>query len=243
MRKEDNVKKLITTLVFITAAYALPLIGSPDLIIDWRIVTLMLAGAVMLLTQPAFNFKDASAHKDDDRSSVILILGAGVVCQILPVLEWAYLRQLSEGTPNVVAITIGLSMLIGGLAFRIWSIRTLGKFFTATVQRVEGHRVIEHGPYAIVRHPSYLGAYVAMLGSAVLLEAYFSVVLGAVAIWLVYQYRIRFEEQLLVREFGEEYRRFMADKPALIPAIFGRRVAEAWKRYIAKLERVDVMID
>ncbi len=236
-------KKLITTLVFITAAYALPLIGSPGLILDWRIVTLMLAGAVMLLTQPAFNFKDASAHKVDDRLSVILILGAGVVCQILPVLEWAYVRQLSQGMPSTFAVAIGLSMLIGGLAFRIWSIRTLGKFFTATVQRVEGHRVIKHGPYAIVRHPSYLGAYVAMLGSAVLLEAYFSVVIGAVAIWLVYQYRIRFEEQLLVREFGEEYRQFMADAPALIPAVLGRRVAEAWKRYIAKLERVDVMMD
>ncbi len=236
-------KKLTTTLVFIAVAYALPLIGRPDLIIDWRIVTLMLAGAVMLLTQPAFNFKDASAHKNDDRLSVVLILGAGVICQILPVIEWAYVRQLWEGTPNLIAIVIGLSMLIGGLAFRIWSIRTLGKFFTATVQRVEGHRVIKHGPYAIVRHPSYLGAYVAMLGSAVLLEAYFSVAIGAVAIWLVYQYRIRFEEQLLVREFGEEYRQFMADTPALIPAVFGRRVSKAWKRYIANFERADVMLD
>lgn len=235
--------KLITTLVFIATAYALPLIGRPDLILDWRIVTLMLAGAVMLLTQPAFNFKDASAHKDDDRLSVFLILGAGVVCQILPVIEWAYVRQLSEGTPNAFAIATGLSMLIGGLAFRIWSIRTLGKFFTATVQRVEGHRVIKHGPYAIVRHPSYLGAYVAMLGSAVLLEAYFGAVISAISIWLVYQYRIRFEEQLLLREFGEEYQQFKADTPALIPAVLGRRVAGAWRRYIAKLERVDVMMD
>lgn len=236
-------KKQVTTIVFITVAYALPLIGNPALILDWRIVTLMLAGAVMLMTQPAFNFKDASAHKDNDRLSVILILGAGIACQMLPVIEWAYLRNLADGAPNIIAIVVGLSMLTGGLAFRIWSIRTLGKFFTATVQRVEGHRVIKHGPYAIVRHPSYLGAYVAILGSAVLLEAYFSVVIGAVAIWLVYQYRIRFEEQLLVREFGEEYRQFMTDTPALIPAVFGRRLTDAWKRYIAKLERANVMMD
>ncbi len=236
-------KKFVSTIVFIATAYALPLIGNPALILDWRIIALMLAGAVMLLSQPALTFRDASAHKDNDRLSVLLILGAGVVCQILPVIEWAYVCQLSEGTPNAFAIVIGLSMLIGGLAFRIWSIRTLGKFFTATVQRVEGHRVIKHGPYAIVRHPSYLGAYVAMLGSAVLLEAYFSVVIGAVTIWLVYQYRIRFEEQLLVREFGEEYRQYMADKPALIPAVLGRRLAKAWRRYIAKLERADFMMD
>ena len=236
-------KQIVTTLGFIAVAYAAPLIAAPALLLDWRIVTLMVAGVVMLMTQPAFTLKDASVHKNNDRLSVFLILGAGVVCQILPVLEWAYGRNLSEATPKLVAIVIGLSMLIGGLAFRIWSIRTLGKFFTATVQRVEGQRVIKHGPYTIVRHPSYLGAYVAMLGSAVLLEAYFSVVIGAIAIWLVYQYRIRFEEQLLTREFGEEYRQFMANTPALIPAVCGRRVAETWKRCIAKLERIDVMMD
>lgn len=243
MRKEDNVKKLITTLVFITAAYALPLIGSPDLIIDWRIVTLMLAGAVMLLTQPAFNFKDASAHKDDDRSSVILILGAGVVCQILPVLEWAYVRQLSEGTPNVVAITIGLSMLIGGLAFRIWSIRTLGKFFTATVQRVEGHRVIKHGPYAIVRHPSYLGATVAMVGTSVLLGAWVAGVVSLIMLTAAYAYRIAAEERLLTQEFGEEYSVYRTGTPGLIPGSSCRQWARVAAALSRQLEKSTPMLD
>ncbi len=230
-------KKFVSTIVFIATAYALPLIGNPALILDWRIIALMLAGAVMLLSQPALTFRDASAHKDNDRLSVLLILGAGVVCQILPVIEWAHVRQLSEVTPNTIAIVVGLSMLIGGLTFRIWSIRTLGKFFTATVQRVEGHRVIKHGLYAIVRHLSgYLGFYVAMLGSAVLLEAYFSVVIGAVTIWLVYQW----PHSLRRTAPGARVRRRVpaihgVDKPALIPAVLGRRMAKAWRRYIAKL--------
>src|SRR5687768_6527971 len=51
----------------------------------------------------------------------------------------------------------GLAVFAAGLSIRVWSIRTLGRFFIYTVRVEEGHSVVDTGPYSAVRHPSYTG--------------------------------------------------------------------------------------
>ncbi len=213
-------KKFVVTIIFAVACYVLPLAFVPQLIQDPRVVLLIVACAIMLMTQPAFSFGDATAQRKADRYSVLLIFAAGLISQVLPVVEWAYLHSESAVDGSSVPAAAGATLIAGGLAFRIWSIRTLGRFFTTTVQRVDGQRVIRTGPYSIVRHPSYLGAYLAMLGAPVLLGSWYSLPVVALLLALTYRHRIAAEETLLLAEFGGEYRDYMNTTPALIPGLY-----------------------
>ncbi len=234
--------KITHTIVFIAAALFLPLLGQPILLLDPRTIILAIAGILLLVSQPTLDLREAAAHRAADRSSFLLILIAGLLSQISAVVEWAYLREFSPFAFNRPEIIAGLVLWSGGLAFRIWSIRTLGKFFTVTVQRVDGHRVIKHGPYAIVRHPSYLGAIVAMLGSSVLLAAWFSLFIGATLLAIAYYTRILAEERLLVNEFGDEYRNYIASTPALLP--LSRRLSQSARGLLARLSQPgNVIVD
>src|SRR5918911_3403865 len=59
---------------------------------------------------------------------------------------------------------LGVALILLGAALRLWSILTLGRFFTPNVTVSSGQRVVERGPYRFVRHPSYSGLLLIMLG-------------------------------------------------------------------------------
>ncbi len=195
-------------LAFVAISYGVPLIGRPELLADPRIVLLMLACAVVLITQPEFSLREARRDAAADGYSVLAIMAGASISQVAPVIEWAY-RANHEA--SVAWIVVGAAMLIGGTAFRIWAIRTLGGYFTATVSIQDGHELIATGPYRYMRHPSYLGAYIAMIGSAVLLQAFASAVFTSVLMGAVYVYRIWREDRELQRKFDRaRMRRFAA---------------------------------
>lgn len=55
---------------------------------------------------------------------------------------------------------------IVGVSWRYWCYRTLDKFFTFRIQIQDGQKIIKHGPYRYLAHPSYLGQNLNALGIA-----------------------------------------------------------------------------
>ena len=117
-------------------------------------------------------------------------------------------------------VAAGVMLLWLGVAFRLWAIFTLGRFFKLTVTIQEGHRVVDRGPYRWLRHPSYTGALLAGAGIGLALDDWLSIVvlLGAMAI--AYLIRIPVEERALLEEFGEDYADYAARTARLVPGVF-----------------------
>jgi protein-S-isoprenylcysteine O-methyltransferase Ste14 len=193
-------KRILKALAYVVAFYVVPLAAKPTLLADPRIMFLMLVCMLVLLTQPDFSLRDVRRLAKSDGYSVVLIMVAGGVTQIAPVVEWAYRTNREWHAPWVI---VGSLMLVGGTAFRIWAIKTLGKFFTSTVEIQDDHQLIKTGPYRYMKHPSYFGAYVAVIGSAVLLHAPISIGIAAVVMGAAYAYRIALEDRELRKHFGE----------------------------------------
>ncbi|KAI0646287.1 ICMT-domain-containing protein [Trametes meyenii] len=57
--------------------------------------------------------------------------------------------------------------LIGG-AVRVWSYRTLGRFFTWQLAVKSDHKLVTEGPYAFVRHPSYTSWVMVLIGNFIM---------------------------------------------------------------------------
>ena len=118
------------------------------------------------------------------------------------------------------AVIAGLAVLAAGVALRTWAILTLGRMFKFVVVIQDGHRVVESGPYRLLRHPSYTGALVAFLGAGITLDSWLSM-LALVAIPLIaILVRIRVEEAELATALGTQYSSYASRTRRLVPGLW-----------------------
>jgi isoprenylcysteine carboxyl methyltransferase (ICMT) family protein YpbQ len=61
----------------------------------------------------------------------------------------------------------GFMLFLGGIAYRLWAIKTLGKYYWHIVREVDAHKIVDSGPYRHIRHPAYAGMIAANLGIVV----------------------------------------------------------------------------
>src|SRR5579884_3563373 len=96
--------------------------------------------------------------------------------------------------------------MIAGLLLRAWANRALGSSYTRTLRVDAEQRVIQAGPYRLVRHPGYLGTMMVWIGAP--LAAGNGIVAAVVGFILLraYRNRIAAEERLLRDTFGANYR-------------------------------------
>jgi protein-S-isoprenylcysteine O-methyltransferase Ste14 len=113
---------------------------------------------------------------------------------------------------------IGLAVLAVSTVFAIWARVALGTSWSVG-PRVTGDRQLHtRGPYAVTRHPIYTGLLGMLLGTAMLGglgEWIVPAVVGLIAVVA----KIRMEERLLLAVFPDEYRRYRAHVPQLIPGL------------------------
>jgi protein-S-isoprenylcysteine O-methyltransferase Ste14 len=116
---------------------------------------------------------------------------------------------------DVVFVT-GLVLMIGGLALRWYSIWVLGTSFTCNVATRPGQQVVQSGPYRWVRHPSYTGGLLTVLGVLVCGLNWASLA-ALILVAFGYANRIRVEERALAADLGSAYRDYMRRTRRLIP--------------------------
>ena len=211
-------KKLVTAVISNGLMVGLPLIGKPLLLFHYKILIIIAGSVVMWLTQPAFSAKETKQKKDSDNFTVLLILSMSFISVLVPVFQWAYFGN--TGNEFTMATLGGILMIVTGLIFRAWAVRTLGKYFTPTIQIKDDHALITNGPYNIVRHPSYTGAFLCISGGAVLLETWVGLIICILAMSTAYYFRISLEEEKLTEHFGVNYKNYKARTNRIIPFIW-----------------------
>jgi protein-S-isoprenylcysteine O-methyltransferase Ste14 len=113
----------------------------------------------------------------------------------------------------------GIIVMILGIIFRQWSIAVLGRFFSGTVSTQEGQKVVEKGPYKYIRHPSYTGAFIILIGIGLALQSWGAVIILVFLFSLGYGYRIHVEEKVLISKLGDPYIEYKKRTKRLIPYI------------------------
>ncbi|MBV9392646.1 MAG: isoprenylcysteine carboxylmethyltransferase family protein [Verrucomicrobia bacterium] len=111
-------------------------------------------------------------------------------------------------------------LLVSGIALRIWAIHHLGRFFTVDVGIQAGHHIIQDGPYRFVRHPSYSGAILALIGIACLTFNWLGFFLIVICTLTAFAVRIPVEERALREQFDGEYEEYAARTKRLIPRVY-----------------------
>jgi protein-S-isoprenylcysteine O-methyltransferase Ste14 len=118
-------------------------------------------------------------------------------------------------------LAVGGYLVFPGLALLLWARRALGRmYFVSTgfgAQLFAGHELVTSGPFAVVRHPMYLGLIAAALGSLCLYRTWTALVYAVCAPFLLL--RARREERILAQEFGGAWRAYCRRVPAFLPRL------------------------
>lgn len=114
---------------------------------------------------------------------------------------------------------IGVALFAAGCALRLWPVVVLGKRFSGLVAIQEGHTLQTTGIYSVIRHPSYLGLLVTLLGWALAFRSIAGIILGVLLIPVLIG-RMNAEEALLRSQFGNEYDAYCARTKRLIPGFY-----------------------
>ena len=123
-------------------------------------------------------------------------------------------------TPTVVSWTL---VAVAGLGFTFtwWARLHLGRLWSSNVGRKADHRIVETGPYGIVRHPIYTGITLASFATAGM-RGTVAGWLGAAVMTLGWYVKASLEETFLREQLGAEaYAEYARRVPMLVP--FGRR--------------------
>jgi protein-S-isoprenylcysteine O-methyltransferase len=115
---------------------------------------------------------------------------------------------------------LGLVLIAAGIAIRWTAIFTLKRFFTVQVAIHADHELIQRGLYRVLRHPSYSGALLSLVGLGLAMASWVALLLIVVPIGLALLYRIRVEERALSEAFGDRYAEYCRRTKRLVPWIY-----------------------
>jgi protein-S-isoprenylcysteine O-methyltransferase Ste14 len=96
----------------------------------------------------------------------------------------------------------------------------LGPAFSTRLEIRQEHQLVTRGIYQYVRHPMYLGFLLWACGQAMLLPNWIAGFSGFIGWIFLFGSRVLREEQMMVDEFGDEYRAYMARTMRVIPGVF-----------------------
>jgi len=125
----------------------------------------------------------------------------------------AFARVASGGSP-IWALVAGGAIWVAAVAFRMWALAHLAEQFSSLIEVQSEHRLVDTGPYSIIRHPLHLAFGLEVGAFAVIAFSAWAAAPGAL-VWAAIIARNRVEEAALRAHFGREYEEYTARVPSM----------------------------
>jgi protein-S-isoprenylcysteine O-methyltransferase Ste14 len=164
--------------------------------------------------------RSSDSSQAHDHGSLNLIVILWWVGMAMAVLMSSILPQAAMSWKRTSIFLVGICFMLMGVTLRWYSAAVLGKYFTFNVAIRSGQTLIEVGPYRYVRHPSYSGALLSLLGFGLALGNWAGLAAALSCLGFAYSYRIPIEEQALSSALGDAYQQYKNRTWRLVPFLF-----------------------
>jgi len=114
----------------------------------------------------------------------------------------------------------GILVAFGSLVMFRLTHRALGPYWSVSLDVREQHALVTQGIYGYVRHPMYAAFWLWAMAQALLLPNWVAGFAAIVGFGVLFFGRLPREEQLMLKSFGEDYRKYMARTYRLVPGIY-----------------------
>ncbi|MGW7018377.1 methyltransferase family protein [Streptomyces decoyicus] len=143
-----------------------------------------------------------------------VVLGVGVFWMLVSYCPPSFWQHLQYWQPELALL--GAVLAVASTALLLWARWTLGAMWAGVPLVQEHHELRTDGPYRLVRHPIYTGLLGLVVGG--MLACGFGVWVAYLVVtvpWLLR--RVRAEDGLMGRQFGDSYADYRGRVPAVIP--------------------------
>ena len=145
-------------------------------------------------------------------SSIVLGTAIGFLAKFRDI-RWLF-------SPNYAISALGLLLILLGVIIRWSAILELRKYFTVDVKILPDHKLIRSGLFQYIRHPSYFGLLLSVLGLGITMVNWLSTLVILVPHIILIVLRINEEERALEGRFGPDYRAYRQQTKRLIPLLY-----------------------
>jgi protein-S-isoprenylcysteine O-methyltransferase Ste14 len=144
----------------------------------------------------------------------LLLIGGFVFPLIYSVTDWLSFAdyRLPDWAGWLGIVVIAFSLLLFA-----WGHRDLKKYWSPSLELMEGHKLITSGIYRTIRHPMYLSQLVLTFAQMLLLQNWIAGPIGLICFIPFYLVRKKEEEKMMIEKFGEEYKTYMEKTGGLVP--------------------------
>ena len=184
-----------------------------------RVLSYLLLGAFFGLERLLRRGEEArriESGPSDRRSTLLIGIAFNLATVVALLLDRRRIGRVERRWVGVA----GIATMVAGLALCVWAMRTLGEFYTRTLLVTSGQRIVDRGPYRLVRHPGYLGTILVWVGAALATANWVATAAVGLLLLVAYGYRIGAEEAMLVESFDDDYRDYMARTRRLVPWLY-----------------------
>jgi protein-S-isoprenylcysteine O-methyltransferase Ste14 len=113
-------------------------------------------------------------------------------------------------------LLFGSALIVAGYAGTLWCYSIMGDSWRMGINRKEQNALVTRGPFGVVRHPIYLFQIVMLVGAALLLPTWLSLLIVLVHVVCVL-IKATDEESYLLTVHGDEYRAYRSRTGRLFP--------------------------
>jgi protein-S-isoprenylcysteine O-methyltransferase Ste14 len=158
-----------------------------------------------------------NALKGPDRPLLILV---SIAMFILPII-YIFTQKLDFANYHLPTWAGWLGVPTFAIAlWLLWrSHKDLGKNFSLTTETKEEQTLVTTGVYKKIRHPMYTAHLIWAIAQAMLLQNWIAGPTFLITNFLLYIKRIPREEKIMIKEFGNEYRKYMEKTGRLLPKL------------------------
>jgi protein-S-isoprenylcysteine O-methyltransferase Ste14 len=148
-----------------------------------------------------------------------LILVVGMIVLINPhFLKGSFLAMRAWPQSDGVQ-AFGVAVTAFGCAWALFARAKLGTNWSGEITLKENHQLIRSGPYQYSRHPIYTGFLVGLLGTAISVGELRGVIVFEI-LWIAIIRKSGAEEELMLKQFPEEYPVYSQQVKRLIPHVY-----------------------
>ena len=191
----------------------------------WYGKILLLAGLIITILiriphdKKSQETKVAQNRKGSLEKFLLVLMGIGTM--LLPLLFIATpLLSFANYLLHPMAFSLGAICL----GLNIWlfyrSHADLGANWSVTLQIRDEHQLVDSGVYRKIRHPMYTAIFLYAVAQTLLLANWVAGPACLIAFTLMYLFRVRPEEKIMLEKFGEKYSQYMKRTKRLVPGVY-----------------------
>ena len=190
----------------------------------WIAKAVILAATIAMVAIRAPHGKRSRAVKTvrsrkGPREVVLLLLAwIGFLTPLIWVVSPAF--SFAEYSLRLLPLVAGSTCLVAGLWYFYRSHADLGTCWSVTLEVRESHRLITQGVYRRVRHPMYAALFLYSIGQLLAVPNWIAGPSYPVSFGILFAFRLKAEEEMMLDAFGAEYASYMARTKRLVPGVW-----------------------